>query len=104
MRNRIIVTRERLESELYQLEYLIAHFNIKQFPNGDGITQFTAWLKKRKDIRAKLSALPTVRDIQSRAKRANISNSYSAEHVKLLAKMNELLASDIAAAKKSAEW
>lgn len=102
-RNKIIVKRERLEAELYKLEYLIKHFDNKLFPNGDGISQFTTWLHLRKDVRAKLAMLPTVREIQREAKRANSSNSYTKDHLKLLRKMNDLLIADNEP-KKNSEW
>ena len=91
MKNMIIVKRESLESELYQLEYLIKHFDLKLYPNGGGMTQFTTWLHRRKQIREHLSTLPTVESIQRSSKRKTESNSYSKEHLKLLAKMRALV-------------
>lgn len=80
MRNRIIETRETLETELIQLNYLIKNFNNKLYPNGDGIPQFIVWLKMRKKVREKLIALPKVKDIQRGCLRINVSNSYSPAH------------------------
>ena len=72
-RNLIIVKREQLETELYQLEYLIKHFNMKLFPNGDGMSQFLTWLHMRKSVREKLAGRraaarrgrPIYRDLES---------------------------------------
>lgn len=103
-RNLIIVKREQLETELYQLEYLIKHFNMKLFPNGDGMSQFLTWLHMRKSVREKLAGLPTVKAIQRYAKRATSSNSYTKEHRVLLEKLEKLLEPDPVTAKKNSEW
>lgn len=100
-RNKAIEYRERLERELYQLEYLIKHFNIKAFPNGDGISQLTTWLHMRKDVREKLLMVPSVEDIQRGCKRVTCSNSYTKEHKILLMKLRKLLEPE--EAKKNAE-
>lgn len=101
-KNKIIERREELERELYKLEYLIKHFDLKMYPKGGGLEQFTTWLHMRKKVREQLAGLPTVEDVQRHAKRRGASNSYSKDHKILLMRLHKLLEPD--GNEKGPEW